>query len=334
MTALPPALTAAIEAELQGVPVATLARAVDALSLRYREAGAAVRIAGLSDADVQAYLAYRLPATYAAIVAALDAAAASLPDWEPRSLLDVGSGPGTAAWAALDVWPALQHAVLIDRDPKLIAAGQRLARAAPPALHSAEWRRRSLTAPEPLPHCDLVVAAYVLGELPADSVDAAVERLWEACAGTLVLAEPGTPDGYALLQRLRGSLQQQGAHTLAPCPHEHECPLLGTDRWCRFVARLERSRLHRLAKRSELAYEDEPFAYVAMSRMLPDPYWARVVSRPRAGGRGHLELELCTEEGVSRVTVSRRDGAFYRTARKVRWGDALLGPGAADHGNG
>jgi ribosomal protein RSM22 (predicted rRNA methylase) len=34
-------------------------------------------------------------------------------------------------------------------------------------------------------------------------------------------------------------------------------------------------------------------------------------------------LDLCTADGLECRTVSKRDGADYRTARKVGWGDTL-----------
>ena len=38
---------------------------------------------------------------------------------------------------------------------------------------------------------------------------------------------------------------------------------------------------------------------------------------------GHVVLDLCTTDGLERRTVSKRDGAEYRKARKVAWGDTL-----------
>jgi ribosomal protein RSM22 (predicted rRNA methylase) len=52
----------------------------------------------------------------------------------------------------------------------------------------------------------------------------------------------------------------------------------------------------------------------------------------RTGGRvlrhpqvrpGHVLLELCTDEGVVRETVSKRHRERYRRARKVSWGEGL-----------
>jgi ribosomal protein RSM22 (predicted rRNA methylase) len=71
-----------------------IARTVPAASIR-------------NDLDALAYAAVRMPATYAAIRASLEAAGEIIPDFAPRSLLDVGADPGTAAWAAQDLWPSI-----------------------------------------------------------------------------------------------------------------------------------------------------------------------------------------------------------------------------------
>ena len=47
-----------------------------------------------------AYLATKLPATFAAVQEILESAPELQPDFEQKSLLGVGSGPGMAMWAA------------------------------------------------------------------------------------------------------------------------------------------------------------------------------------------------------------------------------------------
>lgn len=52
-----------------------------------------------------AYAATRLPACYAALRHVLGEVAARRPGWRPSTQLDFGAGPGTAVWAAQQVWP-------------------------------------------------------------------------------------------------------------------------------------------------------------------------------------------------------------------------------------
>ena len=92
--------------------------------------------------------------------------------------------------------------------------------------------------------------------------------------------------------------------------------------WCHFAVRLERSRLHRAAKGAALAYEDEKYSYVAMSRHPGLPIEARVIGHPRAR-HGHVDLDLCTPDGLRLEMVSRSDRDRYRRAQRLRWGSAL-----------
>lgn len=52
-----------------------------------------------------AYAATRLPACYAALRHVLSEVAGRRPGWRPSSQLDFGAGPGTAVWAAQQIWP-------------------------------------------------------------------------------------------------------------------------------------------------------------------------------------------------------------------------------------
>lgn len=318
---LPHELRTGLARELAAVPRNRLAGAAAELSRRYRDPdvpgnGRMVR----SPLDVAAYLAYRLPATFAAIHAVFSEVRARRPDWQPRSLLDAGAGPGSAAWAAVMVWPSLERVTLLERDAEMIAYGKRLmATARADALRAADWRMADVHAAASGPTCDLIVAAYVLGELPPHAE--IVDTLWGRTAGAFVLIEPGTPRGFAHIRRAREQLLAGGATTLAPCPHDRACPL-GAGDWCHFAQRTQRSALHRDAKGAALPYEDEKFSYAVMARMEREPIAGRVIRHP-VSRPGNIGLHLCTPLGLERVTVTRKDAAAFRAARHLRWGDAV-----------
>jgi ribosomal protein RSM22 (predicted rRNA methylase) len=261
-------------------------------------------------AGVAAYLAYRAPATYAAAAAVFGRARNLRPEWEPRSLLDVGAGPGVAAWAAVAAWPSLVQLTLVEIESEMIAAGRQL-------LPGATWVEAQASAARG--PADLVVASYVLGEL--DDVAGAAVALWEQAADTIALVEPGTPAGYRRVLDARAAVIGAGGHVVAPCPHDLPCPLPADD-WCHFGVRLPRSRLHRRAKGVELGYEDEKFSYAVLSREPVPGSRARVI-RPPLQRSGHVHLVTCEPDGIHRRTVSRKQGALYREARASSWGDAL-----------
>lgn len=320
---LPRELVAGIDQLLHGVPMKQVTRAAETLSAHYRGGGKRSGNAIRSEVDPLAYLVSRLPATYAAVAAALEETLDRRPGWQPATILDIGAGPGTAMWAAAQLWPAIESFTLVEKDVRMIEIGRRLAAdSSVPAIRSVRWLLLDLTSRPDLPDSDLVVAAYSLGEFPSARLNEVVAHLWGACQDTLVVIEPGTPRGFATVRTVRDLLRAEEAWTLAPCPHDEACPM-ANGRWCHFAARLERSRQHRAAKRATLAYEDEKYAYVAMSRTAGSPINARVIGHPRTR-HGRIDLDLCTEQGLKLEMVSRRDRERYRTAQRARWGTAIV----------
>ena len=99
-------LRRALAALVDGLPPRQAAGAVERLMNGYRHGEAAPVLR--DRADVVAYAAYRMPATFAAVVAALDAFASRTGEWRPESHLDVGGGTGAAVWAAAEVWGGAQ----------------------------------------------------------------------------------------------------------------------------------------------------------------------------------------------------------------------------------
>lgn len=319
---LPAVLAAAVERELDGIPLADLQRAADRLSQRYRAELRDGRLHVSDELAAQAYLATRLPATYAAVRASLDHAAATMPHFKPRRQLDFGSGPGTACWAAIDCWSGLTETTLVEASESMRRIGAKMMRDAPTR---PTWRAADITADggRAEPPADLVTLAYVLDELSEAQRDRLVDRLWELTAGMLVIVEPGTPAGWRRILTARSRLIALGAHVAAPCPHAARCPIREPD-WCHFAQRVARSRLHRQAKRGDVPYEDEKFAYVAVTRERPAARpSARVLSPPRAGS-GKVALKLCQPDGTAAERlVTRREGTVFREARGLGWGDAL-----------
>lgn len=288
-----------------------------ALSATYRMGGSSAGI------DLGAYLVARLPATFAAVERVLAELAARRPDLAPLSVLDAGSGPGTASWACVAQWPCIEAVTFLDSSAQFLDLAVALSRHGPEALVRARPVRGSI---ENLPAdvtSDLVVAAYALAELPLARAAALAEGLWRASRQALVLVEPGTPQGFARLRAARQQLLSQGAVPLAPCTHALACPITGDD-WCHFSVRLARSRAHMHAKGARVPFEDERFAYLVLTRDGAPPRGARILAPPQQAKHG-LTLRLCGEGRIAERHVARRDSAAYKQARKLDWGD-LLGP--------
>ncbi|MFD4572651.1 small ribosomal subunit Rsm22 family protein [Streptomyces sp. NPDC058417] len=305
---------------LDGLPPRQAARAVERLIATYRGATPTDAPILRDRADVAAYAAYRMPATFEAVRAALAAFADTVPEWTPASHVDVGGGTGAATWAVGATWPGRRPVTVLDWAEPALSLGRELA-AGHPTLDEVRWQRARVGAALALDPADLVTVSYVLNELSAPDRTALVDAA--ASAGqTVVLVEPGTPDGYARIIEARDRLVAAGFRIAAPCPHSAACPIApGTD-WCHFSARVARSSLHRQVKGGSLPYEDEKFGYVAATRLPAAPAPSRVVRRPQIR-KGQVLLDLCEADGrLARTTVTKRHGDLYKAARDADWGDA------------
>ena len=302
---LPLALRQALDLELQGTPLNELAKASASITEQYRSGKPSKLTTSI---ERLAYVAARMPATYAAVHAALSEA-----HIEPRTLLDLGAGPGTVSWAAHAVFDSLESAHLIERNGALAQLGQRLGAPIP-----TTWMVADVSTP--VPSADLVVLSYALSETSWLTV---LEKAWTATGMLLALVEPGTPKGFNLIREARQWLIGRGAAIAAPCPHGRACPMTKDD-WCHFAARVERTSLHRRMKGAELGYEDEKFSYVLATRAAVATPEGRIIRHPRQKA-GYVQLELCTSTGLATQNVPKSAGLLHRAARKAGWGDGWDG---------
>ncbi|WP_447037067.1 small ribosomal subunit Rsm22 family protein [Streptomyces sp. DSM 118878] len=316
------ALRAALGGLLDGLPPTQAARAVDRLIASYRGLTPTDAPILRDRADVAAYAAYRMPATFEAVCSALEGlAGAASEGWAPGSHVDVGGGTGAATWAVAETWRGERPVTVLDWAEPALALGRELAQGVE-QLASVRWERARIGGSLVIEDADLVTVSYVLKELTEADRRSVVDAAAGAATQAVVIVEPGTPDGYARIIEARDRLIAAGFRVAAPCPHSAACPIEpGTD-WCHFSARVSRSSLHRQVKGGSLAYEDEKFSYVAATRFDPVPPTARVVRRPQIR-KGQVLLDLCVaEEQLRRETVTKRHGPLYRAARDTDWGDA------------
>jgi len=308
---LPESLRYALERISEKFSPTQLREARKLLSREYRESGQSHSVFE-DPAQRIAYLATRMPATYAAIVRVLQ----EIPVIMTR-ILDVGAGPGTASWAAAEC--GAQKAVLLEKNRHAIALGQELMKDIP--SFQAEWVCQDLEKVASVPMADGAILSYSLGEL--QNQESLLEKVWHAGIPWIAIIEPGTPRGYQTILRARDKLLSLGAHIVAPCPHAKVCPLKKDD-WCHFSIRLERTKLHRLVKEGDLGFEDEKFSYLVVSRKPVEQRGARILRHPNKGS-GHVRLSLCASEGDAReIVVTRKEKELYRKARDAAWGDSWM----------
>jgi ribosomal protein RSM22 (predicted rRNA methylase) len=319
---LPAALLDALERETTRVERRKLAHATAQLTESYKAASFSGPMIATEEQRA-AYLAVRLPASYAAARRVIAELRQRAPQAEIASMLDLGAGPATALFAATEEFPQLQKATLLESDPAWIALGKRLAAEnALPAVREAQWIQVDLRSGFSCEPHDLVIISYALGELPQAAAEAVLRKAWSCARKVLAIVEPGTRRGFAAINAARSSLIAAKAAIVAPCPHPHACPMAAAGDWCHFSQRVERTSQHRQLKGGALGYEDEKFSYVIAGKTGIMPMaGARIVRHPGKHS-GHVQLVLCTPQGqIETRTVTRSAKDAYKPARRAEWGD-------------
>jgi SAM-dependent methyltransferase len=164
--------------------------------------------------ETVAYSLHRTVPNFTTATAVFEDVAASLPGWQPRTMLDVGSGTGSAVWAAHEVWPlAPLSAVAIEPSRSMRQVAEHLLQDKPGVV----WRSslEELARLNRGRQFDLVVAANTLTELGNESERVRVtSQMWSLVSpgGVLVLVERGTRWGFHVIKTMRDGLLARAAN--------------------------------------------------------------------------------------------------------------------------
>lgn len=343
MISLPANLESAITEALRSHPSSQWIAAAQRLSEHYRadrspDSPLNTTHAAMRPIDALGYAALVLPAAYAQLAGALSATAARLQspsDFDPehnppsafrlpQSLLDLGSGPGTALWAATEQWPSLTTLHAWERESAFINLARQLAAHSDnPALQQTQWRQIVLSGylPHNTQQYDLIIIGHVLNEMDEPTRRALVASAWEHCTGLLIIVEPGTSAAFPVVRAARDQLLQLGARTIAPCAHDTPCPLQND--WCHFPQRLNRPIFQRRAKEASAGWEEAKFSYAAMSHFPPPTtIWGRLIHQPQIH-KASVELIVSSRQGIVRPQILKRNRPQYREAADLKWGGIL-----------
>lgn len=306
-----------IERELDGIKLTDLSRAVVDLGNIYRNEKKTILDTHL---HYLAYLSTRFPATYAVMGHVLNELLLRVPTAAISSLLDVGAGFGGSASVAHSLFPHIKQVTLVEQNTKLMELGKKIYNQNLD-LYVIRKTADFTTKLDLTPH-DLILFSYSIGEVAEDLYQSLLEHYWKITSSFLVIIEPGTPAGFNKIRLIREKMLSLGAHIIAPCPHQNACPMAGIN-WCHFSQRLSRSSIHRFTKDGELNYEDEKFSYLIFSKK-PNPIEGERILRVPSKRKGHVILDLCTKEGVTKRTVSKKENEQYKIAKNSKWGELYI----------
>ncbi|XP_053348170.1 methyltransferase-like protein 17, mitochondrial [Clarias gariepinus] len=292
------------------------------------------------DADLGlVYMAARLAGGYAAVMRALNEIKRRDSSFAPRSLLDFGSGLGSALWAAHTHWgDSLMEYVCVDASAAMNSLAERLltgdSEGAEPLIKHVYFRQFLPVSPKV--QSDLVVAAFSLSELPNQEVrEETLLTLWRKTHSYLVLVENGTKEGHQLLMDARDILLKSEDKVLgdvrrpvvfAPCTHQQPCPKLLKEPVtpCNFLQPYYPLPVSRTGEPVQ-----EKLSFLVVSRaglQVPEALQGgRVVSPVRRRAR-HVQCEVCCSDGGLRqlaITARHHGRDVYRCARSSDWGDRL-----------
>ncbi|HET6922438.1 MAG TPA: small ribosomal subunit Rsm22 family protein, partial [Anaeromyxobacteraceae bacterium] len=263
-----------------------------------------------------AYLLFYWPVSYLEARAVL----AELPR-RPRSALDLGSGPGPMAFAALDAGAA--EALAADRSARALAAARDLASRAGEPLATREWnptRSRPLAEIAPGRRFDVVTMGHALNELfrgesAAGRRAALLEEALSLLApgGSLVVIEPALRETSRALLSVRDLLVARGVPVRAPCLYRGPCPALARETdWCHAERPVEPPPLvagiGRRAGLRKAAVKMSTLVLAPRGEGWPEPPPGRVfriVSEPLPS-KGRLRYMGCGPEGRLGLALQAR----------------------------
>lgn len=321
--------------EREGFTQEQLAQAVAELSRRFTKERSSLRQAYLDDRPLAAaYLQYFLPVNLAKIQLLLD----EMPAPEAGqhfSVLDLGSGPGTGAFAVLD-WRqqrALPHALsvaAVDVSTAALRHARQLwdrycqatgVEEVNLQTYEGDLERRGWFEQVRMTELfDLIILANCLNEIHTNAKDPIEARtgLVEECLsrlaphGTLMIVEPALRETSRALHQVRDRLLLEKRCTIySPCLHENNCPaLINPHDWCHEERAWDPpASIRKIDEEVGFIKDALKFSYLLLRKdgktivaRRPDIY--RVVSELREL-KGEKRAWLCNELG--RPEVGRQD---------------------------
>ncbi len=242
----------------------------------------------------------------------------------PQTILDCGTGPGTALFAAYAHFGKAVRYTGIEKDHGFIEMAERAVHdLLPDAANSFRFIDGKAPVAQFSEMFDLTMFSYMLSEMPPTKLEPLLQWALARTKGYLVITDAGTPNVYRQLMAARQYIIEQGFTVVAPCPHQSACPLAAPN-FCHFPARFTRHAEARRLKGATASAEDEKYCYLiaaAPSRKPDAPSADRVIARPLKRS-GHCILDVCARDGKKlRLTITKKHEARYRQARDASWGD-------------
>lgn len=241
-----------------------------------------------------------------------------------KTILDVGSGPGTVLFPLIEKLYNLEDITIIEKNRLFIKKFQELSkRSNNNILQKAKVKTEDVTNYSfNLPKQDLVTASYMFNELSSENILNISNKLWNITDKLLVIIEPGSVKGFSNIKMIRDELIKKGAYVLSPCSHSNLCPMKDND-WCHFYKRIERTKIQRYLKEGTESFEDEKFSYIVLSKIPTVSHHKEVILRHPEYSKIGVKFNICSSEGIQEKTYLKREDDF-KSLKKLDWGDFIV----------
>ena len=244
------------------------------------------------------------------------------PHDKPLRVLDLGAGTGAAAAAWLTAWPrppslAIELTAVDASDDALalfkemVHGNRALFGPVDLSVHCADLRSETRRLPG---EWDVVLISYALNEAFRESSDHELRAWWRLLAdrlapgGILLVCEPLVLSGTPIMVKLREWTLEPGTglHALAPCLHQHACPMAdGATGWCHDVRRWRVAQsVQSLNRHLFRSVHDLKYSFLALTRQTvpgdEEAGLARLVA-PVSPLNGRWSFAGCAADGCLRT---------------------------------
>ena len=245
----------------------------------------------------------------------------TLRQWQPRArqLMDFGCGSGVAHRRVMAKWPQFESARLVDVSSLAMryAAG-RLRREHPAIVVETGL-------PTEMQPGTLLLVSHVINELGAEARAQLLALARKA--DEVIWVEAGTHADSRALIAVREEIRSEFS-IVAPCPHQAICGMLApinAQHWCHHFGRVpswvvQDAGWAQFSRELGIDRTTRPYSYLVLTKEQGRAVKrnTRIIGRPREA-KGRMEVLACREEGVSDVTLQKRDApGLFKDLKKER----------------
>lgn len=315
---IPNLLESAIEEKLNHVQLTELKQYANHLSQKYMYQERTGDTLLNTEVEALAYSIMRMPATYGAVYIALEHTLDRI-DFKIQSVLDIGAGTGAATWAISELL-GTKDIECFEREQVMIELGKDFM-SQNAKLKDISWNYIDIVENELDTKADLVVTSYMLNEIKPENRKDIVDKLIKSSEHIVLIIEPGTPEGFTNIKEVQKIAIENGLNIIAPCTFQGICPLPNED-WCHSTVRIERTKVHKVLKNADLPYEDEKFAYIAISKEKCNNSGIRILRHPIIE-KGKITLKVCHNGKIEETIITKKDKELFKMVKKKKCGDLI-----------